>query len=173
VFNAYRAIDINGRTIRIHSEPLAGCVPGSALIEQIFFRRWRFDSPVWGTVMARRSAYFAVGLFDRRFGFLADVDMWLRLAERFDVAYVCEPLITLPAREAVPRIWGGAERLAQRQAERIFWEARMRHYDQRPARRLAEAIRHCGFVAANRAWEFALRVNRRLRLLGRSGARCL
>jgi glycosyltransferase involved in cell wall biosynthesis len=168
VFNACREIDVNGRTVCVYTEPLGPCVAGSVLLEQIFFRRWRFNSPVWGTVMGRRSAYFAVGLFDPRFGFVADVDMWLRLAERFDVAYVPEPLIALPGREAVPRIWKGAERLAQRQAERMFWEARMRHYHGRPARRLAEAIRHSSFVAASRTWDFACAVNRHLRLLRRS-----
>ena len=173
VFNAYRAVDIDGRTVCVYREPLGPCVPGSVLLEQIFFRRWRFDSPVWGTVMGRRSAYLTVGLFDPRFGFLSDVDMWLRLAERFDVAYIPEPLITLPSREAVPRIWNGAERLAQRQVERMFWEARMRHYDQLPVRRAAEAIRHCSFLAATRAWQLACTVNRRTRALRRSGATCL
>jgi hypothetical protein len=104
-------------------------------------------------------------LFNPRFGFVADVDMWLRLAERFEVAYVPEPLITLPSREAVPRIWNGAEKLAQRQVERMFWEARMRHFHDRPIRRLGEAIRHASFVAASRTWQFALAVNRRMRLL--------
>ena len=78
--------------------------------------------------------------------------MWLRLAEKFDVAYVADPLITLASREAVPRSWGGAEQLTQEQTERMFWEARMRHYNRRPARRWAEAIRHLAFVVAMRGW---------------------
>jgi hypothetical protein len=110
-------------------------------------------------------------LFNPRFGFVSDVDMWLRLAERFDIAYVPEPLITLPSRHAVPRIWGDGERRAQGQGERMFWEARMRHFRHRPARRFAEALRHHSFVAANDAWNFALAVNRRLRLFRRSGSR--
>ena len=163
VFNAYRAIDANRRTVRIYREPFGPCFAGSVLLEEVFFRRWGFDSPVWGTVMGRRSAYFAVGLFDPRFGFVADVDMWLRLAERFDVAYVPEPLIALPSPEAVPRIWGGAERLTKRQLERMFWEARMRHYRDRPIRRFGEAIRHYSFVAASRGWSLACRVKRKMR----------
>jgi glycosyltransferase involved in cell wall biosynthesis len=155
VFNAYRPIDVHGQTVCIHKEALPPCVRGSVLLEELFFRRWRFDCPVYGTVMGRRSAYLSVGLFDQRFGFLSDVDMWLRLAERFDVAYIPEALITLPSREAVPRIWDGAEALAQRQKERMFWEARMRHYHERPLRQSAEAIRHWSFIAAARAWEIA------------------
>lgn len=37
VFNAYRAIDANGRTICVFREPLPPCVPGSLLLEEIFF----------------------------------------------------------------------------------------------------------------------------------------
>jgi GT2 family glycosyltransferase len=167
VFNAYRVVDIDGRTACVYREPLEPCVPGSVLLEQIFFRSWRFGSPVWGTVMGRRSAYLQVGLFDPRFGFTSDVDMWLRLAEHFDVAYVSEPLIVLPCREAVPRIWNGAEALAQRQVERMFWEARMRHYHHRPVGQSIEAIRHCSFAAAARGWQVACWLNRQLRLVRR------
>ena len=161
VFNAYRQINSEGRTIGIDRLPLEPCVPGSLLLEQVFFRRWQMDSPVWGTVMARRSAYFSAGLFDPRFGFIADVDMWLKLAERFDVAYIPEPLIALPSRDAVPRIWNGAERLTVRQIEQMFWESRMRHYRKSPIRRLAEAVRHWSFVAASRAYRLACIVNSR------------
>jgi len=55
--------------------------------------------PVHGTVMARRSAYKAVGEFDPRFGIISDVDMWMRLAARYDVAMVPETLIFLRPRE--------------------------------------------------------------------------
>ena len=174
VFNAYRAIDVNGQTVRVYNELAGPCMAGSVLLEDVFFRRWGFGSPVWGTVMGRRSAYLAVGLFDPRFGFVSDVDMWMRLAERFDVAYIPEPLIALPSREAVPRIWGGgAERLAQVYTERMFWEARMRHYHDRPIRRLGEAIRHCSFVAASRTWQLACEVKAHLRVLRRAESTCL
>jgi glycosyltransferase involved in cell wall biosynthesis len=61
--------------------------------------------PVWGTVMARRSAYDRLLPFDASFGFLSDVDMWMRMCLDHDVAYVDEPLILLdhtPSRERVP-----------------------------------------------------------------------
>ena len=58
-----------------------------------------------------------------------------------------------------------ASDLVQPLLERMFWEARMRHYDERPARRLAEAILHWSLVAAGRAWQLALAVNRQMRLL--------
>ena len=51
--------------------------------------------PIWGTVMARRSAYDTLLPFDPEFGFLSDVDMWTRMCLAHDIAYVDEPLILL------------------------------------------------------------------------------
>jgi glycosyltransferase involved in cell wall biosynthesis len=168
VFNAYRKIDSRGRTVRIYREPLGPCVHGVVLLERTFFRRWRFSSPVWGTVMGRRSAYLKVGLFDPRFGFLSDVDMWMRLAEEFDVAYLREPLITLACRETVPRLWGDAEKLSQTQLEGMFREARLRRYHDRPASLAGEMMRHFSFVAASRvfnpAFSFMRSITSTLRL---------
>jgi hypothetical protein len=90
--------------------------------------------------------------------------MWLRLAEKFDVAYVSEPLIVLPSRQVLPSNWGiDYSSVIRRHIERMFWEARMRHYEGSPARRATEAIRHFSFVTAAHAWQFACAVNRRAR----------
>jgi hypothetical protein len=45
--------------------------------------------------MARRSAYDRLLPFDARFGFVSDVDMWMRMCLEHDIAYVNEPLIFL------------------------------------------------------------------------------
>jgi hypothetical protein len=50
--------------------------------------------------MARRSAYAAVGPFNDRDSFYADVEMWMRLNLRFPVAYVAEPLIRITPHES-------------------------------------------------------------------------
>jgi glycosyltransferase involved in cell wall biosynthesis len=175
VFNAYRGVDAGGRTTQVWSEPFAPCERGSTLLEQVYFRRWRFDSPVWGTVMARRSAYLEAGLFDPRFGLVADVDMWMKLAEGHDVAYIAEPLIQLPTHEAVPKSWEGtsAAKKMRRQAEQMFLEARARHY--RRARLVLELARHWSFVLAARCYFTACKAKARvLRVLkGRGGARAL
>jgi glycosyltransferase involved in cell wall biosynthesis len=55
----------------------------------------RFASIVWGTVMARRTAYDGLLPFDATFGFISDVDMWMRMCLHYDVAYVRAPLIKL------------------------------------------------------------------------------
>ncbi len=95
VFNAYR-----------WCRP--GCAPevvrqfDSTSIDGLVIARQFFETLtccVWGTVMARASAYTAAGGFNPSFGFLSDVDMWLRLALGAAVAYVPEPLIDLTPRE--------------------------------------------------------------------------
>jgi glycosyltransferase involved in cell wall biosynthesis len=145
VFNQYRALNDDGTPARIYTEDLPDEVEGARLLQEWFFRRWMFDSPVWGTVMARREAYLRAGLFDERFSFISDIDMWMKLAENHTAAYIPEPLITLPGRGALPRQWNIKEGALIRQ---MFWEARMRHYRDRPARRCMEAVRHCVFSAA-------------------------
>lgn len=53
------------------------------------------SSPIWGTVMARRSVYQMHLPFDQRFGPWADVDMWMRICQTHDIGYVRRPLIIL------------------------------------------------------------------------------
>ncbi|MGO9119725.1 MAG: glycosyltransferase family 2 protein [Desulfomonilaceae bacterium] len=97
VFNHYEHLDIKGNpTSKIARRYDGELIPGRRLIEDILKAG---ASPVWGTVMVRRSAYEEVGEFDAQFGHLADVDMWLRLATRYDVAHVPEPLIAIRQRE--------------------------------------------------------------------------
>jgi glycosyltransferase involved in cell wall biosynthesis len=160
VFNAYRHLAADGSAREITREPLPCCFPGGVLLERVYFRRWRFGSPVWGTVMARRSAYQTVGIFDERFGFYADVDMWMRLAEHFSVAYVDEPLLSLPSRQTVPHLFSVKARDERRTLRTMFWEARMRHYRERKLRRVFEAGRHGAFAAASTATDTALAMRR-------------
>jgi glycosyltransferase involved in cell wall biosynthesis len=95
VFNGYRAVQRDG-SVRNFVQFPGNQVAGAAIAEYFF---GTFSSCVWGTVMARASAYRRVGIFDPSFGFISDVDMWLRLAYGSPVAYVPEPLIDLVPRE--------------------------------------------------------------------------
>jgi glycosyltransferase involved in cell wall biosynthesis len=75
---------------------LQGCpplTPGREFNRRFFLNSWRGSSPVWGTVMTRRSSYDRLLPFDARFGCVADVDMWMRLSLTADVAFVDEALI--------------------------------------------------------------------------------
>jgi glycosyltransferase involved in cell wall biosynthesis len=142
VFNAYNQLDADGRIEVTHRNHFDSCVPGRVLLERCYFRRWHFDSPVWGTVMFRKSKYLAVGGFDTRFPFVADVDLYLKLAETNCVAYVPDALIGLASRETVPRLF----RNPQRSVRQAFREARVRHYRNRPLRLRAEMLRHWTFA---------------------------
>ena len=168
VFNAYNQLDPAGRVERIYREPLPECAAGQALLE-LYFRRWRFDSPVYAMVMARRSAYLETGLLDPRFGMYADVDMWLRLANVHGVAYVSEPLISLPSRQSLPSHWTGGRRQGKRITRRIFWEARMRRYANEPIRRSLEAARHYAFVVTDETLDRLLAIRRVLLRKHRDG----
>jgi glycosyltransferase involved in cell wall biosynthesis len=72
---------------------IAPLTPGRTFFERHLLHQ--VDCPIWGTVMARRSAYDRLLPFDARFGFVSDVDMWMRICLDDDVAYVKEPLIHL------------------------------------------------------------------------------
>lgn len=165
VFNAYAVVDVvenADHAVQVYRENLATCFPGGHVLEQIFYRRWRFGSPVWGTTMVRRWAYERHGLFSERFGFVADVDMWMRLAEQHHVAYVPEPLIRVSTHRVAPRQWTETASELQRHLEHMFWESRLRHYRHRPLRLVCEVQRRLLFVAACRAYQMACRSKWRL-----------
>jgi len=75
---------------------LRGCgplTPGLEFNRRYLLNSWRGSSPIWGTVMVRRSFYQRFLPFESRFGCVADVDMWMRLSIASDVAFVNEALI--------------------------------------------------------------------------------
>ncbi len=96
VFNQYESVDEHDKFLRYYRHDLAELNDGYKLAEYFFDT---FSSGPWGTVMARRVAYEKYGYFDPRFGFISDVEMWLRLGLNGKFAYVHEPLITLTPRE--------------------------------------------------------------------------
>jgi glycosyltransferase involved in cell wall biosynthesis len=57
------------------------------------------DCPVCALTVVRREAHRRYGIYDPRFGFVADVELWMRLARTGDVAYVSRPLISVRERE--------------------------------------------------------------------------
>jgi glycosyltransferase involved in cell wall biosynthesis len=80
----------------IHGEDFAERNDGVRMLEQRLFAR--FDSPFRGTALIRRSAWDAVGGMRERFGLIADVDLWMRLARHYAIGYVREPVITVRQR---------------------------------------------------------------------------
>jgi glycosyltransferase involved in cell wall biosynthesis len=58
-----------------------------------------FNCPVCALTLVRREAHERHGLYHPAYGFIADVEMWLRLAEHGDVAFAAEPLVRVRTRE--------------------------------------------------------------------------
>lgn len=68
-------------------------IDGKWLLERYLFARW--GCLVRGTAMIRREAWDKVSGMREEFSLLADIDMWMRLAMRWAVGYVPEPVITV------------------------------------------------------------------------------
>lgn len=96
VFNGYEIIDNDGKSDNFIHSDFEDINDGAKLME--YFQR-TFTSAPWGTVMVRRMAYERFGFFNPVYGFLSDVEMWLRLGYMGKVAYIKEPLITLAQRD--------------------------------------------------------------------------
>ncbi len=80
-------IDVDGRVI---SYP--GCPPrylSRRIAKHIYTRRAHIFCP---SVIFRRACLDAVGLFDESMCATEDRDLWFRIAERFDIAYIDEVL---------------------------------------------------------------------------------
>jgi glycosyltransferase involved in cell wall biosynthesis len=96
VFNAYECIEWKTKKTKIERHDFPAVIPIRALTNRMMFD---LTSPVWGTVMARRSSYDKVGLFNPRYGWYSDVEMWMRLNTFWQVCYIPEPLISLHLHE--------------------------------------------------------------------------
>ena len=78
----------------VYRETMPGeCIDGRWLLREFLLPRW--GCAVRGTAMIRRDAWEAVGGMREQFGLLADIDLWMRLAMRWKVGYVSEPVITV------------------------------------------------------------------------------
>lgn len=68
-------------------------MPGQWFLSHQLLARW--GCLVRGTALIRRACFHAVGGMNERFSYLADVDLWMRLAARWDVGYVAKGLISV------------------------------------------------------------------------------
>ena len=115
---------------------------GREFFEKYFLHR--LSSIIWGTVMARRSAYNMLLPFDPSFDFISDVDMWMRMCLHFDVAYVRKPLIMLYGDHS-PANWGqhGVFNWRALDLSRKIQEVNInRFYGEQPERLRREMHRH-------------------------------
>ena len=58
-----------------------------------------FNCPVCANAMVRRPVHEQLGLYDPDFGFVADVEMWMRISLAYDIGYIAEPLIQVRERD--------------------------------------------------------------------------
>ncbi len=95
-FCALDVINDHGEILYSHRHDFPEFVPGRQLLALMLSRP---TSPVWGIVMVRKEAIQSVGVFDERFPWAGDVDMWMRLLQKHDAVYVRDPLIQISQRE--------------------------------------------------------------------------
>ena len=90
VFNSYGVYQSD---FVFRNEMPGECVDGHWLLDTYLLPRW--GCAVRGTAMIRRSAWETTGGMRAQFGLLSDIDLWMRLAIRWQVGYVPEPVITV------------------------------------------------------------------------------
>ena len=66
-------------------------INGRDFLKNTLLKYW--SCPARGTALIRKKYFDVIGGMDSRFGLLADVDLWMRLASRWNVGYIHEPLI--------------------------------------------------------------------------------
>jgi glycosyltransferase involved in cell wall biosynthesis len=59
----------------------------------------RFACPVCALAVVRREAHERFGLYDPAYGFISDVELWMRLSVVGDVAFAAQPLVLVRDRE--------------------------------------------------------------------------
>jgi len=105
VFNSIAETDDRNRIVNSYHEFDEGVVDRHLLLKRKFFRRWRFDSPVYGEAMVRKSLLLERGLLHDDFGFYADVDLWMDLLHNHDAYYCADTLISGPTKDIQPRLF--------------------------------------------------------------------
>lgn len=105
VFNSIGVTDLNDHLQTSFSEFETGVLERRYLLQNIFFRRWYFDSPVYGEVMVRKSLILKNGFFKYKYGFYSDVDMWMTILHDYNAFYYKQTLITGPAKIFQPRLF--------------------------------------------------------------------
>ena len=94
VFSNIQTIDSSGTVVGGHWYPSLPEVD-TVFSGKEFFRLLLREGNVvpCPTVMVRSRCFQESGRFDRRLRYTPDLEMWLRLALRYDVAYIAEPLV--------------------------------------------------------------------------------
>ena len=126
VYSNIETIDADGRITGGHwlPQPPADAVePGRACFERLALNGNFIACP---TVMARATCYQKLGGFDPRLPFTCDLEMWMRIASRYDVGYLAARLVAVrvhPSQETQRFSGAGREIHAVRRALAIAFAA--------------------------------------------------
>jgi glycosyltransferase involved in cell wall biosynthesis len=105
VFNSIGISDAHENIVSSYHDFKEGLIPKDHLLKIVYFRRWQFNSPVYGEAMVRKKLIEENGYFKKRYGFYADVDMWMQLLHSHDAYYCADTLITGPLKTLQPRLF--------------------------------------------------------------------
>lgn len=105
VFNSIGETDENDNIILRHVDFEEGLIDKDHLLRKIYFRRWLFDSPVYGEVMVRKKLIEDHGFLKSEYSFFADVDLWMDILHSSDAYYYADTLITGPMKSIQPRLF--------------------------------------------------------------------
>lgn len=85
-----------GKHLKSHIGDWPELTPGKSWLKVML---QSLNCPVCALTVVRRNAHEKFGLYDVSCGFISDVEMWMRLSTKGDVAYVNKPLINVMQRE--------------------------------------------------------------------------
>ena len=105
VFNSIGITDANENLVFAYHDFKEGLIPKDHLLKRVYFRRWQFNSPVYGEAMVRKKLIEENGYFKKRYGFYADVDMWMQLLHSHDAYYCADTLLSGPLKTLQPRLF--------------------------------------------------------------------
>lgn len=89
VFNSYKNFETNTISTFMPSE----IIEGDWLIRNVLLSK--LDCSIRGTCMVRKSAFDKVGGMNTKFGYIADIDLWIRLAKKFPACFSSKTIITV------------------------------------------------------------------------------
>jgi glycosyltransferase involved in cell wall biosynthesis len=105
VFNSIGVTDEQENIVFAYDDFKEGIINKDYLLKEVYFRRWQFNSPVYGEAMVKKELVLENGLLKSRYGFYADVDLWMQLLHSHDAYYCADTLITGPAKTLQPRLF--------------------------------------------------------------------
>ena len=105
VFNSIGTTDENDNLVRFEDQFKEGILQGDYLLKNFFFRSWYFGSPVYGEVMVKKKLIEENGYLKKRYGFYADVDLWMEILHSKDAYYCADTLISGPDKALQPRLF--------------------------------------------------------------------